>query len=374
MSHSGNFLIDLSILYRNTQKYFDRVMSSFEIGWGQLFFLFFVYEQEGITMQEITKNSEVDKGTTTKSMQRLVETGYVVMRTDEKDKRVKRLYTTEKTTALMNALYEYRSQYRSLVFEGLDGNSFETMIEQACANSRTSLDTAATSQHIWLGEMQPVTLVDYAPHIASTIRTAGCNFKCPNCSHKQLVFIPEDYAYLDSEEILTYLEKRKGYLQGVFVAGGEPLMQEGIFSFLSKIKEMGYLVKLNTNGSYPKALKQAIHSHLVDEVVLSIKQCKEKYAQSAGLQEDSFHIDNIEESVSYLLTSPIPYTFHTDVFAQEHSLEDFAAIGQWLHGAKHYTLHFDNDYPEETIEQIQAILKPHIQQIEMQKGETHASH
>ncbi len=368
MSQNRNFMVDLSILYRNTQKYYDHVLSSFEIGWGQIFFLFFVYEQDGITMQEITKMSEVDKATTTKSMQKLAETGYIVMKTDEKDKRVKRLYTTEKTTDLMNAMYEYRNQYRTLVFDGIDGEAFENMIEKACNNSKLAFQSDTTFSQIWIGEIERVSLSDYQPKVASTIYTAGCNFKCINCPHKQLVFIPENYTYKNNDEILEYLKQRKDMLQGVCITGGEPLMQEGIFSYLKKIKEMGYSVKINTNGSYPEKMEDGIQQGLIDEVSLSIKHCKEKYPQATGLQEDRFHIEPIEKTLSCLKNGDIPYTITTNVSKQLFTEEDLLSIGKWIAGCERYELHFDETYTKEEMIQIKELLQPYVKEIMIQEG------
>ena len=120
MSEHDNFLINLSVLYRNTQKYFDRVLSRYDIGSGQLIFLLLIYEHDGITMQEVTRLSEVDKGTTTKSISRLIEQGYVEARVDEKDRRVRRLHTTGKSADIMRDIYEYRARCRRILARDTD--------------------------------------------------------------------------------------------------------------------------------------------------------------------------------------------------------------------------------------------------------------
>ena len=134
-----SFVISLSVLYRNAQKYFDHALQAYQIGWGQLIFLFYINENEGCTMQEVTRIGEVDKGTTTKSIQKLKELDYVEVRQDAKDKRIRRLYTTEKAQTMMNALYGLRNTFRHQVFKDMDGNRFEKEMEQACENSREIL-------------------------------------------------------------------------------------------------------------------------------------------------------------------------------------------------------------------------------------------
>ena len=125
MAQDGNFLISLSVLYRNTMKFFDKALAKYGIGSGQLMFLFFINENEGITMQEVSRIGEVDKGTTTKSIQKLIEQDYVQVRTDENDRRVKRLYTTQRAAEVMNELYDLRNEYRSLMARGVEMESFE---------------------------------------------------------------------------------------------------------------------------------------------------------------------------------------------------------------------------------------------------------
>ena len=178
-----------------------------------------------------------------------------------------------------------------------------------------------------------MTMLDYPGRVACTIFTYGCNFRCPFCHNATLVI---DEAQLFSEnEILSYLNKRKGILDGVCISGGEPLLQNDIFDFIKKIKSLGLLVKLDTNGSYPERLREAIDSGLVDYVAMDIKTSKENYSRVA---DTNVKIEDIEKSVQILLESNIDYEFRTTVVRELHTKEDFVKISNWIKGAKRYFL------------------------------------
>ena len=184
-----------------------------------------------------------------------------------------------------------------------------------------------------IGGFQKMTMLDYPGKIAATIFTYGCNFRCPFCHNATLVI---DEANLFSEdEILSYLNKRKGILDGVCISGGEPLLQNDIFDFIKKVKELGLLVKLDTNGSYPEKLKEAIDRNLVDYVAMDIKSSKENYSKVADV---NVNIENIEKSVSILLENKVDYEFRTTVVKEMHTKEDFEKISEWIKGAKRYFL------------------------------------
>lgn len=337
MSDQSNFMLNLSVLYRNTQKYFDRMLAPYDIGSGQLTFLLVINENEGITMQEVTRVGEVDKGTTTKSIQRLIDQGYIQTRTDEKDRRVKRLYMTRKGADIMRDVYEVRNRCRSLLASGMDFDRFEEMLEQACGNARSSLQPAVSEQ-IRIGGIQRSTLVDYPGKLACTIFTAGCSFKCPYCHNKDLVFIPERYEYLNVDEIMDYLHRRKGLLDGVCISGGEPLMQEGLIPFLQMIKDEGYLIKLDTNGYYPDRLKEIVEDQLVDYVAMDIKNSASGYAEAAGLGKDAVNMDLINESIDYLLEGHVEYEFRTTVVKELHDVGKIREIAERIRNAQHYYL------------------------------------
>ena len=183
---------------------------------------------------------------------------------------------------------------------------------------------------------QKITLLDYPGKVACTVFTAGCNFRCPFCHNASLVTHIDNSVSFSEQEILDYLEKRQGILEGVCITGGEPLLQPDIAKFLKKIKALGYAVKLDTNGSFPEKLKDLIEEKLVDYVAMDIKNSKEKYAETIGV--DGKFMENIEKSISYLLENKVDYEFRTTVVSQFHTPQDIVSIGEWIKGANKYFL------------------------------------
>ena len=178
---------------------------------------------------------------------------------------------------------------------------------------------------------QKLTLLDYPGKVACTLFTAGCNLRCPFCHNASLVINPDMSAGIDTTEILDYLKKRQGILEGVCISGGEPLLQLDIKDFIKGIKELGYSVKLDTNGCFPDKLKDLVNSGLVDYVAMDIKNSKEKYANTVGVK--NFDIAPIEESVEFLKEGHVDYEFRTTVVKELHNVEDAQDIGVWLKGA-----------------------------------------
>lgn len=183
---------------------------------------------------------------------------------------------------------------------------------------------------------QKMTVLDFPTKVACTIFTAGCNLRCPFCHNASLVTHIDNSVSFDENEILAYLKKRTGILDGVCITGGEPLLQPDIENFIAKIKELGYLVKLDTNGCYPDALKNLLDKKLVDYVAMDIKNSKDKYALTVGI--DNFDISPIEKSIDILLNCDIDYEFRTTIVKQFHTADDIQDIGVWIKGAKNYFL------------------------------------
>ncbi len=187
---------------------------------------------------------------------------------------------------------------------------------------------------------QKMTLLDFPGKVACTIFTGGCNFRCPFCHNAMLV--TEDFkAEFSEEEIISFLKKRKGLLDGVCITGGEPLLHEDITEFIRKIKSMGYAVKLDTNGSFPHKLKSLVNDGLIDYVAMDIKNSMEKYALTAGSSESI--LPRIEESIDFLLSGAVDYEFRTTVVKEFHSTEDIAAAARRIKGAKRYFLQYFED-------------------------------
>lgn len=183
---------------------------------------------------------------------------------------------------------------------------------------------------------QKMTMLDYPGKVACTLFTAGCNFRCPFCHNALLVTEIDPAATYDPEEILSYLKKRRGLLDGVAITGGEPLMNRDVPELLKQLKSLGYAVKLDTNGSYPDLLREVVSAGLVDYVAMDVKNSKEKYAMTVGLPR--FDLAPVEESVDFLLSDAVDYEFRTTVVKEFHTEADIAAIADWIEGAHRYFL------------------------------------
>ncbi len=182
---------------------------------------------------------------------------------------------------------------------------------------------------------QKLTLLDFPGKTACTVFTGGCNFRCPFCHNALLVTEMDDYEYTE-KEIFDHLELRKKVLDGVAVTGGEPLLQKDIERFLYEIKEKGFAVKLDTNGSYPEKLAGILELGLADYVAMDIKNCKERYAETIGLK--SFDIASVEESLSILKNSGVDYELRTTVTENFHTVEDMEKLSLWIKGTEKYFL------------------------------------
>ena len=184
--------------------------------------------------------------------------------------------------------------------------------------------------------LQKLTLLDFPGKTAATIFTGGCNMRCPFCHNALLVTELSDADDFSEEEVLSYLKKRKGILDGVCITGGEPLLQKDIASFIGKIKELGLSVKLDTNGSYPDKLKSLVEAGLIDYIAMDIKNSKEKYSETVGIKD--FDIASVSESISYIMSCGIDYEFRTTIVRELHEIQDIEKIGEWIKGAKRYFL------------------------------------
>ena len=159
--------------------------------------------------------------------------------------------------------------------------------------------------------MEKLTLLDYPANTACLIFTQGCNFRCPFCHNKNLLMDTNGDGIIDENEVLNYLKKRKGLVDGICISGGEPLLQRDIESFIKKIKEIGVKVKLDTNGSNPQKLKKLIDMGLIDYVAMDIKNDFSNYDKTSGV--DNINIENIKKSIDILENSNIEYEFRTTI-------------------------------------------------------------
>lgn len=182
--------------------------------------------------------------------------------------------------------------------------------------------------------LQKLTLLDFPEKVACTVFTFGCNFRCPFCHNALLVEGTAPEA-IGEEEFFSYLSKRKGVLDGVAITGGEPTLQAGLKDFIRKIKDMGFAVKLDTNGTRPEVIKELIEEELVDYFAMDVKNSPEKYAATAGADVD---MSKIKESVDLLINKAKDCEFRTTVVKGFHEKEDFEKIGALIRGAKKYFL------------------------------------
>ncbi len=184
--------------------------------------------------------------------------------------------------------------------------------------------------------LEKMSLVDYDGKVSATVFTGNCNFKCGFCHNSALVLSTENLPEIPETEVLDYLEKRKGLLDGVCVSGGEPTLNPDLPIFIEKIKNIGYSVKLDTNGTNPEIVKTLNESGLVDYFAMDIKNDREHYAEIIGL--DKFDTKKIEKTVEYFLTEKVDYEFRTTLVREFHKQENIFNIGKWIKGADKYFL------------------------------------
>jgi len=183
---------------------------------------------------------------------------------------------------------------------------------------------------------QKMTLLDYPGKVACTLFTPGCNLRCPFCHNALLVTDLDDIDDYPPEEILGFLKKRQGILDGVAVTGGEPLLQKGVEEFLKKVRDLGFSVKLDTNGFFPEMLEKIVEAGVVDRVAVDIKNSPEKYALTAGVKD--LDLSPVRETVAFLIRGTVEYEFRTTVVRELHEKEDIRKIGEWILGAENYFL------------------------------------
>ena len=186
--------------------------------------------------------------------------------------------------------------------------------------------------------LQKLTLLDYPGKMACTVFTYGCNFRCPFC-HNALLVTEENSDSISEDEFFSFLKKRQGILDGVCISGGEPTLQKDLPEFISKIKALGYCVKLDTNGSSPLIVKKLIDEKLIDYIAMDIKNSPARYDITCGCQVD---IDAVKQSVSIIKQSGIAHEFRTTTVKEYHKAEDFEAIADWIEGSRYFLQHFEN--------------------------------
>jgi len=377
MSEKKNVSIDSSILYRCNSKHFDKLLSKYELGYSQLIFLTQIYENEGISMNELAIQGVYDKGTITKSIQRLEQLSYVSVQNSEVDKRAKLLFTTPKAQEIMPDLYAIRQEWKAYLCKDLKEDELETynkVLSKMVERGREYSNMLEKENSIKFYGLQKLTLLDFPGHMAATVFTGGCNFRCPFCHNRSLVFLNENDQEIAKDDILSYLESRKHILDGLAITGGEPTLHDGLRDFIEQVRAMGLKIKLDTNGSNSQKLIELVEDGLVDYVAMDIKNCPNKYASTIGYKD--YDLSEVEKSVNYLLENHVEYEFRTTVVKQYHTSKDIEGIAKFIKGAKRFYLQNFEDHGSciveglsevdpETIKAMKEVCKDYIEIVEI---------
>ena len=224
--------------------------------------------------------------------------------------------------------------------------------------------------------LQKMTLLDWPGKVACTMFLGGCDLRCPFCHNSELITGPFPEA-IHQEEVLSFLSRRRGLLDGVCVTGGEPLLRPDLAGLLCEIKALGFPVKLDTNGTHPAALAALWERGLVDYVAMDVKNSPERYAETAGVP--GLDLGPIRESVAWLLEGRVDYELRTTTLRQFHDSDSFRAIGAWIQGARRYFIQnfVDRDtvafaglegFSREELEGFAALVAPFVERVEV-RGE-----
>ncbi|MGP1505495.1 radical SAM protein [Eggerthia catenaformis] len=333
-----DLIMSNSILYRCTQKYYDQQLASYSVGYGQVVYLMMIYENEGITMKDLAVKGSFDKGTITKAISKLELLGYVYLLDNPQDKRSKLLYTTDEAKDLITKMYLIRKEWFQHLTGGLDQNKnkeFSDMMTEIVKRAQNYTDINIKT-HFY--QMDKLSLSSYSGYTACTLYTGGCNMKCPFCKYSHLVFLDESTKEIENEEIYQYLSKRKNMIEAICITGGEPLIHEGIIETIRELKEMGFYIKLETNGTFPDRLKILINDHLLDYVALDIKNSSDLYNQTSGME--GIKLASVSESINYLMKGYVSCEFTSTIVREFHTKESIESIGKWLQGAERFYLQY----------------------------------
>jgi len=228
-----------------------------------------------------------------------------------------------------------------------------------------------------IGGLEKLTLIDYPGKVAATLFILGCDFSCPFCQNPELVDPKriKKQPLIKEEVFFKFLKSRQGLLDGICLTGGEPLIQPDLIDFIKKIKEQGFLVKLDTNGHQPVKLKKLFQENLLDFVAMDIKSSPEKYEQATA---KSVNLKNISKSIQLIKRSAIAYQFRTTAVPGLIDKKEIKKIGQWLKGARFFALQqfrtektLDKSwqkikpYSEEDLKKMVEILKPYFEKVEL---------
>lgn len=196
-----------------------------------------------------------------------------------------------------------------------------------------------------IGGLQRISLIDYPGLISAIVFTQGCNFKCPYCHNPELVEPSLFRTSIKENDVIEFLESRKGKLDAVTICGGEPTLQDDLISFIKKVKKMGFAVKLDTNGSQPHVLRDLMNEKLLDYIAMDVKAPLNKYKD---IVKSHVHENSIRESIKIILKTDIPYEFRTTLIQSQLDDNDILQIAKLIHGASHLVL--QNFVPVKTLD------------------------
>ena len=244
----------------------------------------------------------------------------------------------------MPDLYKMRSEWNSYLSADISVGDLDVynLVQSKLIEKARAYTTQLDDDGVRFYGLQKLTLLDYPGNMACTVFTGGCNYRCPFCHNRSLVFLNENDSEISTEDILDYARNRRKVLDGVCITGGEPTLHKGLKSFIREIKELGLKVKLDTNGSNFNAVKELVEEGLVDYIAMDIKNCPEKYPETIGL--GSYDLSEVNKTKDYLLEGHVDYEFRTTVVKQFHEVADIVKIGEWIKGAKHYYLQNFEDH------------------------------
>lgn len=222
--------------------------------------------------------------------------------------------------------------------------------------------------------LQKTSLLDFPGRVCATIFLGGCNFRCPFCHNMNLVLNPQNEPVISEEELMKFLTARQGILDGVCITGGEPTLHKDLPDLVRKIRALGYSIKLDTNGSNPRLLKELVEDGLLDYVAMDIKSAPGRYARVCGL--DVMDFTEIHESIRFLLSGFVPYEFRTTVVNPYHTPEVMEEIGRLIQGADRYFLQsfVDSDfvrdhslaaYDKDTLLKLADIVRPFVKSVSL---------
>lgn len=221
--------------------------------------------------------------------------------------------------------------------------------------------------------LQKMTLLDFPGQVACTVFLGGCEFRCPFCHNADLLDMSAP-GIMNDDELLEFLKKRKGLLDGVAFTGGEPLLRKDLPELLVRVRDIGYKIKVDTNGDHPDLLKEIVQAGLADYIAMDVKNSPARYAETIG--RETFDTAPVDESIQFLLSGQVRYEFRTTVVKQFHDEASFEAIAQWIDGADRYELQgfVDRDTvpfagleacSREEMEHFADIVRPHVKTVEL---------